>query len=377
MAEGNWKAIAAEIAARIESGEFAPGSRLPSGDQLARELGVNRNATHRAVEELQRQGLVMRRQGSGTIVLESAEKVGCRIALLVDGYSAAHNFPSGDLLRGIQDRIGEESTLVIADSKHDSAQENRQLRRLARETDGILFYSTSLDRPTPALQGLLEEGFPVVALDRMPHGVELDGAFTDNEAVVEGVIRSLIERGHTRIGFLGFYRPLYSSVAERFEGYRKEMARAGLNDAELVRWLPDTSGGSSDMSRQLVQDAILALRHGPSPITALFCVEDGVGCAAVAACERLGMSLPGDLELSTFIDWHPMTLRTPWNVRRIVQRKYDLGHAAAGLLLDRISSPKRPFETVRVEADIIPADADFDHSTASPSAFPTKEGHHL
>jgi DNA-binding LacI/PurR family transcriptional regulator len=377
MAEGNWKGIAAEIAAKIESGEFAPGSRLPSGDQLARELGVNRNATHRAVEELQRQGLVVRRQGSGTVVAERAEKKGCRIALLVDGYSAAHNFPSGDLLRGIQDRIGEESSLVIADSKHDTAQENRQLRRLARETDGILFYATSLDRPTPALQTLLEEGFPVVAIDRMPQGVELDGVFTDNCSVVRKVIHSLVERGHTRIGFLGFHRPSYSSVLERFEGYREEMVRSGLPYADLVRWLPDDSGGASEMSRQLVQDAILALRHGPDPITALFCVEDGVGCAAVPACERLGIHLPDDLELSTFIDWHPMTLRTPWNVRRIVQRKYDLGHAAAGLLLDRIASPRRPVETVRVDADIIPADSDLNKVSASPSAFrlETKEGH--
>lgn len=377
MAEGNWKTIAAKIAAKIESGEYAPGSRLPSGDQLARDFAVNRNATHRAVEELQRQGLVVRRQGSGTIVAERMARKSCRVALLVDGFSAAHNFPSGDLLRGIQDRIGEDSTLVIADSKHDPAQENRQLRRLAREADGILFYSTSLDRPTPALQSLLEEKYPVVAIDRMPHGTVLDGVFTDNFSVVSGSVRSLIERGHRRIGLLGFHRPFYTSVQERYEGYREAMVRAGLNYSDLVRWLPDDSGGASDMSKQLVQDAVLALRYGPDPITALLCVEDGAGCAAVLACERLGIQLPGDLELSTFIDWHPMTLRTPWNVRRIVQRKYDLGHAAAGLLLDRIASPKRPFETVRIDADIIPADADVMKPSPSTTAFQleTKEGH--
>ena len=118
MAERNWKSIAAEIAVRIESGELAPGSRLPSGDALARDLGVNRNVVHRALEELQRQQLVVRRQGSGTVVAERLSRKTRRIALLVDGYSAVHNFPSGDLLEGIQDRIGEDATLVIADSKH-------------------------------------------------------------------------------------------------------------------------------------------------------------------------------------------------------------------------------------------------------------------
>ena len=376
MSEGNWKGIAAKIAARIESGEITPGTRLPSGDLLALELGVNRNATHRAVEELQRQGLVVRRRGSGTVVAAREAKQGHRFALLVDGYSAAHNFPSGDLLRGIQDRIGEESTLVIADSKHDAALESRQLRRLAREVDGILLYATAPERPTSGLASLLEEGYPVVALDRLPKGAELDAAVTENRGAARSVVRSFVQGGHRRIGFLGYHKPAFSSVAERFDGYRKAMAEAGLADEGLVRWLPEEAGRVDAIAGQMVQDAILALRHGDAGITALFCVEDGLGCAAMPACERLGLELPNDLQIATFSDWHPMTLRTPWNVRRVVQRKYDLGHAAIGLLLARIASPGRPFETVRVEADIIPADEDFKESPSSmtASAPKTKEG---
>lgn len=377
MAEGNWKAIAAEIAARIESGELSPGTRLPSGDRLALDLGVNRNAAHRAVEELQRQGLVVRRQGSGTVVAERAAKKGVRIALLVDGYSAVHNFPSGDLLQGIHDRIGEDSTLVIADSKHDVGLEARQLRRLAREADGILLYATAPERPA-ALAALVEEGYPLVALDRLPQGVAIDAAVTDNSGAVRNAIRSLVERGHRRIGFLGIHKPAFSSVVERHEGYRAAMAEAGLDDEGWVRWLPEGLNAAPPIFEQIVRDTILALRHGDAGITALFCVEDGLGCAAVLACERLGIALPAELEIATFIDWHPMTLRTPWNVRRLTQRKYDLGHAAAGLLLDRIASPGRPIETVRVEADIIPADADFQEPSASLTAIKpkTKEGLH-
>ncbi len=374
MAEGNWKSIAAEIAARIESGETAPGSRLPSGDEIARLHGVTRSVAHRAVEELQRQGLVVRRQGSGTVVADRGAKKGVRVALLVDGYSADHNFPSGDLLRGIQDRIGEESTLVIADSKHDLNLEARQLRRLAHEADGILVYTTAPDHPT-ALAALLKEGYPVVALDRIPQDVEIDAAVTDNSGAVSGAIRSTIERGHRRIGFLGVHRPSFTSVVERHAGYRAAMAEAGLESDSLVRWLPEGLDPASAIYQQLVSDAIVALRHGDAPMTALFCIEDGLGCAAVLAAERLGLVLPTDLEIATFIDWHPMTLRTPWNVRRLVQRKYDLGQAAAGLLLDRLASPGRPARVVRVAADIIPTDADFQEPSPTAFRLPTKEGH--
>lgn len=364
MSESNWKAIAAEIAARIEAGEFAPGTRLPSGDQLAVTLGVNRNATHRAVEELQRLGLVVRKRGSGTVVAERTTKKGFRIALLVDGYSTYHNFPSGELLRGIQDVIGEDSALIIADSKHDATLEARHLRRLARETDGILLYATALEKPA-TLSALLEEGTPVVALDRVPHGVDIDSAVTDNLAATRTAMRSLIERGHRDIGFISFYKPSFSSVTDRLDGYRQTLAEAGLPNEDLLRWLPEGIYQSPAIFHQLVRDTIVALRHGSNPVTALFCVEDAIGCAAVVASEQLCINVPDELEIATFHDWHPMTLRTPWNVHRLVQNKYELGQASAGLLLDRIANPSRAARPVRVQADLILADAGLQESFAS------------
>jgi len=368
MAEGNWKSIAAKIAAQIESGELAPGTRMPSGDSLAIQLQVNRNVVHRALEELQRSGLVIRRQGSGTLVAERVRKNSGRVALLVDGYSAAHNFPSGDLLRGIQDRIGEEMNLIIADSKHDPALEAKQLRKLVKEADGILLYTCAPSR-SAALSELLAEGYPVVALDRLPNGVPIDASLTNNRGTVKEVIGSLISNGHRRIGFIGLHKPTFSSVVERHEGYCDAMTEAGLNAEEFVRWLPEVVNLSAAMIDRLVQDTILGLVHGSEPITALFCVEDCLGCSAVLGCNRLGINLPTDLEIATFIDWHPMTLHSPWNVRRIVQRKYDLGYAAAGLLLDRIASPGRPPRTVLVDADINPFDADLKEPTSIPSAI--------
>lgn len=364
MAEINWKSIAVRIAAQIESGELAPGTRMPSGDALARELKVDRNVVHRALEDLQRSGLVIRRQGSGTLVAERAPKTAGRIALLVDGYSAMHNFPSGDLLRGIQDRAGEEWTLLIADSKHDPALEARQFRRLLKEADGILLYACAPDR-SAALSALLDEGYPVVALDRLPQGVAIDAAVTDNRGAVVQMVHSLVESGHRRIGFLCLHKPNFSSVTERREGYREAMTAAGLDPDELVRWLPADSVLSRSIFDQLVHDAILGLRHGSEPMTALFCVEDILGCTAVAACEKLDIEIPSDLEIATFIDWHPMTLHRPWNVRRIVQRKYDLGYAATGMLLDRIASPGAPAKVVRIPVDINPADANFRESFES------------
>jgi GntR family transcriptional regulator len=53
---------------RIESGELAPGDRLPPERELSVLLSVNRMTVRRALRMLEGQGLLIRRQGAGTYV---------------------------------------------------------------------------------------------------------------------------------------------------------------------------------------------------------------------------------------------------------------------------------------------------------------------
>ncbi len=50
--------------------DLAPGQKIWSEPSLSREFGVSRFTVSRAIEQLQRDGLVVRRQGSGTYVAE-------------------------------------------------------------------------------------------------------------------------------------------------------------------------------------------------------------------------------------------------------------------------------------------------------------------
>jgi GntR family transcriptional regulator/MocR family aminotransferase len=64
-----YQQIAAFLRQRILSGSLAPGNRLPAARRLAADLGVNRITVESAYDELQADGLVTARQGSGTYVL--------------------------------------------------------------------------------------------------------------------------------------------------------------------------------------------------------------------------------------------------------------------------------------------------------------------
>jgi GntR family transcriptional regulator len=55
---------------QIESGALVPGDRLPPERELSESLGVNRMTLRQALHALEIQGLITRRQGSGTYVTE-------------------------------------------------------------------------------------------------------------------------------------------------------------------------------------------------------------------------------------------------------------------------------------------------------------------
>jgi GntR family uxuAB operon transcriptional repressor len=61
--------IAADLRRAIESGRYREGDRLPPERELAASFGAARSTVRRALDELQRSGLVSRRLGSGTFVI--------------------------------------------------------------------------------------------------------------------------------------------------------------------------------------------------------------------------------------------------------------------------------------------------------------------
>ncbi|MER6975982.1 GntR family transcriptional regulator [Streptomyces carpinensis] len=67
--------LAQTIQRRIEDGTYAPGTRVPSENQLVQSFGMSRPTVVRALELLKRDGWLESRQGYGTIVRGRPEVV--------------------------------------------------------------------------------------------------------------------------------------------------------------------------------------------------------------------------------------------------------------------------------------------------------------
>ncbi|HEU5108998.1 MAG TPA: winged helix-turn-helix domain-containing protein [Micromonosporaceae bacterium] len=67
----NYRGIADDIAARIATGEYPPGAKIPSYSKLASLYSVSISTAQRAVMVLQERGLVVGAQGRGVFVREA------------------------------------------------------------------------------------------------------------------------------------------------------------------------------------------------------------------------------------------------------------------------------------------------------------------
>ncbi|MBP7401866.1 MAG: GntR family transcriptional regulator [Clostridia bacterium] len=63
---------------RVESGEYEPGSRIPSELQLCEELGLSRPTVRQAISELVSEGTLSIVKGRGTFVAAAPEKIDIR-----------------------------------------------------------------------------------------------------------------------------------------------------------------------------------------------------------------------------------------------------------------------------------------------------------
>ncbi len=65
-----WSQIADRLRRAIEDGTFKPGDALPGEAEINKRFGVSRSTSRAALDHLETEGLIKRRSGLGSIVIE-------------------------------------------------------------------------------------------------------------------------------------------------------------------------------------------------------------------------------------------------------------------------------------------------------------------
>jgi DNA-binding GntR family transcriptional regulator len=90
--------VAQALQAAVEAGTLPPGSRLDNEIQLADELGLSRPTMRRAMEYLVGKGLIVRRRGIGTIIVQPKVRRPLQLSSLYEDLRAGGQEPTTTVL---------------------------------------------------------------------------------------------------------------------------------------------------------------------------------------------------------------------------------------------------------------------------------------
>ncbi|WP_374454202.1 LacI family DNA-binding transcriptional regulator [Nocardioides sp.] len=238
-----------------------------------------------------------------------------------------------DVAEGAE-RAAEDSglSLFLCHSDNRASREADYLAHLVEQrVQGILV--TPVDPAAPGLAEVRRNGTPLVIVDRTREDDKFCSVAVDDVLGGRLAVEHLVERGHTRVAFIGGPDSI-GQVRDRLEGARRAWADAGLPADQLT--VVPTSALTVVEGRSAGERVMgLAARRRP---TAAFCANDLLALGLLQQLSTAGLSVPGDMAIVGYddIDYAGAAAVPLTSVR---QPRQELGRRAAELVLDEADNP--------------------------------------
>jgi LacI family transcriptional regulator len=219
--------------------------------------------------------------------------------------------------------------LCNSDEAHDK--ERRYLRVLEEQrVRGILI--TPVHGRSPELRRIRDRGTPVVLLDRPGSAAQCSVAVDDRRGG-EIAVSYLLGLGHRSIALVNGPTAIRQCADRRWGAYRA-VEQAGLDPSKVITEVPvpamNPRGGAA------AADDLLGDAH--TKPTAVFCANDMLALGLLRGLNQAGVSVPGDLAVVGYDDIE-FAADAAVPLTSVRQPKYQLGRAAAELLLDEADRP--------------------------------------
>lgn len=347
----------------INQGEIKPGDKLPTESELTGKYNVSRHTVRKALNILQQEGLLEKKQGVGTFVSESIKKESKNIGFVS---ISLQDYIFGDILNGVDEVFHERGyQILLGNSKDDQTREKEILKEFFKKNiDGLIiepaksaFNYSNLD----LLERFLENQIPVVILDSKFENERFNYITVDDKKGGFMATNYLIEIGHKNVGIV--YKELHKPAVGRFKGYKLALEQKGIPVFNnLVKGYYTSEIKSSEKFEEEVTSLIGELVENIPRPTAIFCSNDQVAILVKEILARLDIKVPGDISLIGFDDSKLVRLNNV-SITSLTHPKRWAGKKAAEIILDNIKKDKTKYnENIIFTPRLIKRD-----SVASPS----------
>ncbi len=328
--------------------------KLATEAELSQRYHMSRQTVRHALKLLEAEGLIERRQGSGSYILERPQREGmARQIAVITTFLDDYIFPT--ILHDVQNAFSQAgySTLVYTTENLVSREREILTRLLDMEISALLIEGSKTALPTPnsdLYQRLRERQVPVLFL----HGIysNLPGfpcLADDNFGGGYLLAQHLLDQGHSQI--CGIFKNDDSQGPQRYHGVVSAFRDRGIPLGDSGFFWYDTAGRSQLVSgggKELL-DPFIQQRLGSA--TAVICYNDEIAHFLIRRLIDAGFSVPGDVAVVSFDNSFYSQLG-PVPITSLGHRSHRTGKLAAGLLLELLSGREPriaplPWELIR------------------------------
>ena len=199
--------------------------------------------------------------------------------------------------------------------------------------DGLVSGIISIGRVSSrTAECLAMTGLPYVMADHYLETGSFDSVLTDNIQAADTATAYLIDRGHTRIGFIG---DVWATVCfrDRYTGFRNAMIRHGLSVDESICVLREGMDSAVRESDQLGETDIAGIAALP---TAFLCANDATALILYRVLALMGISVPDQVSLFGFDDVSASSFITPGLTTMRVHKEW-MGRKAFRRILEKLA----------------------------------------
>jgi len=350
--------ISQQLLAEIALGKYAATGRLPTEMQLVKRFRVSRPTIARALRDLEADGLIERRTGSGTYLRNPAAKSTSvrQLGLLIPSLGTTEIFGVicgglANLARAHDCNLLWEGT-VPAEPRPDLTEEQAVKlcdQLIEQRVAGVFFAPFEWLSNQEAINlGIAERftraGIPLVLLDRdllpFPRRSHFDLVGIDNLAGGCLLVEHLIKLGSRRVAFVAQPHSA-STVKARIAGVRDTMLEQHLE--VRADWI---HVGNPD-DQKFVRTLIAGRRWD-----AVICANDFIAAQLWHQLEKNNCHVPEDLRMAGFDDVKAATLQG-FSLTTMRQPCEDIALTAFRAMLERIADPTLPTRSLLLTPQLI------------------------
>lgn len=238
--------------------------------------------------------------------------------------------------------------LSVLDSESSPARETAIMGLLrSQRVEGVLLVTAGSQEGSGQSTASPLIGPPIIYLDRLPKGLDVDSVCVDDTQAAEMAVSHLLEMRHTKIAVIT--GPLtFQNEQDRLLGYRRALQKKDIPIQKSLIWK-----GSFDQV-QVARICEQNLSNVAQRPTALLATNGVTGLAAIKAIYAMGLATPHDIACVTFDEISSEGFFRP-GITSVVQPAFEIGARAIEVLLRRIASPRASavLEKVRLPASLV------------------------